>query len=313
MNKILFIRSDRLGEFLLTLPAIQMVKANYPQAKTYLLAARDNVELIRDWPQVDYFWEYKSSFESFKGALRLAEAIRREKIDCVVVFNPKKIFHAAAFLADAKIRAGYNHKWGFCLNRRLKDRRDLGLKHDVEHNIELAAALCPNVFIPSLELPVDPPQVLDFLKPDLGLLKKYVVIHAFTSNPNKKLPCEFWQALTKRLKKSGLTNIVLIGADAEIEESQALAQQLKANDLCGKLKVRELAAFLKYNCRLFVGLDSGPMHLAAALSLPTIGLFTISNPVRWKPFTKTGLAVKVQSSQDWSQAIEKIALFAQEH
>jgi heptosyltransferase III len=313
MNKILFIRSDRLGEFLLTLPAIQLLKANYPQAKTYLLAARDNVELIRDWPQVDYFWEYKSSFENFKGALRLADAIRREKIDCVVTFNPKKVFHAAAFLADVKIRAGYNHKWGFCLNRRIKDLRDLATKHEVEHNIELITPLCPNIFIPSLEIPVDLPETLDFLKPDLGLLKKYVVLHPFSSNPGKKLPPEFWQVLVKRLKKSGNTNVVLIGTDVEKEESRILAEQLKTADICGKLKIRELASFLKYNCRLFIGLDSGPMHLAAALNLPTAGLFTISNPTRWKPFTKTGLTVNIHSSLDWPTAIEKITLFTQEH
>jgi ADP-heptose:LPS heptosyltransferase len=127
IKNFLFIRSDRLGEFLLSLPAIKLVRINYPQSKIYLLARKENIKLIKDIYFIDYFLEYKEDiFESYKGAFELSNSIlKKENIDCVISLNPKKAFHFASFLAKVPLRVGYDRKWGFCLNRKIKDKKYL--------------------------------------------------------------------------------------------------------------------------------------------------------------------------------------------
>ena len=138
IERIFIIRSDRFGEFLLNLPAIELIKKNFPKSTTYLLAQKQNVELIKGVDFVDRFIEYKSGyFSGFKGSLRLAAILKKEKIDCFVALNSKKEFHFAAYLAGVPLRIGYARKWGWCLNKKIEDKKHLEDKHEVEYNFSI--------------------------------------------------------------------------------------------------------------------------------------------------------------------------------
>jgi ADP-heptose:LPS heptosyltransferase len=176
-------------------------------------------------------------------------------------------------------------------------------KHEVEYNIDLVSLVCQNIFVPEIDIAVDEPSTLAFLGSNFSLGKKYVFLHPFTSNPYKKIEEEFWVALTDKVKSRGIENIVIIGSEEEKEESIRLEKILKVKNITGKIDVRNLAALLKHNCCLFVGLDSGPMHLASMLKIPVIGLFRISNPKRWGPFNTESLVIK---GNDLDSFIEKL-------
>lgn len=196
MKKILFIRSDRFGEFLLSLPAIKLVKINYPQSKVYLLARKDNLKLIEGINFIDCFLEYKKdTFLGYKGAFRLAKILKRERIDCCIILNSKKEFHLASFLGGIPLRVGYDRKWKFCLNKKIKDNKFLADKHEVEYNIDLVSLICKKSFIPDISFPVDERNSIDFLKNNLDLSCKYLVIHPFSSNFFKRIDYEFWSEL----------------------------------------------------------------------------------------------------------------------
>lgn len=310
-KRIFIIRSDRLGEFLLSLPAIKLIKLNFPDSRVYLLAQKNNIELIKGVDFIDTYIDYEDNrFKGYRGAYRLSVLLRREKIDCCIALNPKKEFHLAALLALVKLRVGYDRKFGFCLNRKIKDEKYQGMKHEVEYNLDLMKLVCKDIYAPAVDLAVDGRETLKNIGSDLDMAKKYVVIHPFTSNPSKKIEEDFWISLAARLKNSCAKNMVIIGSKDETDESARLAEKLKIKNLTGKFSLRNLAAFLKYNCDVFIGLDSGPMHLASILGIPVVGLFTISNSKRWGAFNTQSLILENKSTEGLKQKIGDIIKFA---
>jgi ADP-heptose:LPS heptosyltransferase len=310
LKNILFIRSDRFGEFLLNLPAIKLVRLNYPKSKILVLAKKENIELIKGLDFVDCFLEYgEAEFSGYSVIFRLAKLFRKEQIDCVICLNPKKEFHLASFLARVRLRLGYNRKWPWCLNKKIEDKKFLADKHEVEYNIDLVKLICKDAFIPEIELPIDSRDSLAFLKEAIDVNKDYIVIHPFTSNPAKEIEHMFWKSLAAEIKKKCNRDILVIGGPQEKEESIDFAKQINAKNVTGRLSMRNLAALLKYNCAVFIGLDSGPMHLAALLKKPVVGLFTVSSPKRWGPFSSDSLVIRIHSTESLMRQIEDIVKF----
>jgi ADP-heptose:LPS heptosyltransferase len=303
IEKILFLRCDRLGEFLLSLPAIKLVRENYPQAKICLMAAQDNIVLAKNVDFIDFFYDYDKCYRGYRGALRLAKFFKKEKFDCVVALHPQKEFHLASFFAGVKVRVGYNRKCGFCLTHTILDKKDQALKNEMEYNIDLVKLICPSVSLLKVDLNPDLNDDISFLKDKIDLNEKYIVFHPFTSDPKKLIGDEFWRILSQAVREKLGREIVIIGSAAEKKESLRYEGLLKAKSLAGQFNLNELAVFLKRNCRFFIGLDSGPMHLAAMLDLPACGLFKVSDPKRWGPW---GGKVFVAQSRTESGFIDKI-------
>jgi heptosyltransferase-3 len=309
MNNILIIRSDRLGEFLLSLPAIKLVRYNYPKSKIYLLAQKDNIELVNNLDCVDFFLEYKPHMKGLRGVLELMNIFKKEAIDCVISLNPKKYFHLAAFLAGVPVRVGYDRKWGWCLNKKIEDNKFLEDKHEVLYNIELVSLLCKEIFVPQVTLPLKECTTLPSLKNIIDSNKKYIIIHPFTSNQAKQIEDAFWVTLVRRLKDNVTSDILIIGADAEKDRSQILAKTLAVTNATGSTSLKSLAHLLSCNCRCFIGLDSGPMHLASMLKQPTVGLFRISNPQRWGPYGSQSFVVQGNETRIFIDKIDDILSF----
>ncbi len=309
-RRILCIRSDRLGEFLLTLYAIKIIKINYPESKLYLLAKEENIELIKGTEFIDEFLFYqKEEFRGLRGAFKLAGIIKEYSIDTVVVFNPQREFHLASFLGRASLRVGYDRKWGFCLNKKITDRKHLSKKHEAEYNIDLVRLICKDTKAPSLEFPFDKRESLHFLDNKLFFREKYVVIHPFSSHQAKRIEKEFWHKLIEKINEKIKNKIVIIGTEEDKEESVDFIGGLKVINLVGRLTLRNLAVFFKYYCGVFIGLDSGPMHLASIFKRPVVGLFKVTSPYRWGPYKTISLVIEGEKVKDFLDKIEDILSF----
>jgi len=285
IKKILCIRSDRLGEFLLTLPAIRLVKQNFPQAHLVLMAREENTELIRGISYIDSFLSCAPS----QGTLKLARALRKERFDMAIIFNPKKQFNAASFLAGIHLRVGYDRKWGFLLNKKIKDLKHLCQCHEIEYNVQLASLVFQSREkpIPEADLPWNEKErVLELLRRErIADRLPYVVLHPFSSDARKEIDFLFWKSLIERITRQGST-IAIVGLEKEFRQSllHSLLDEQCLN-LCGKLTLRDLGNFLKFFCRFYVGVDSGPFHMASLLGVPFAALFSKKeNIARWGAF-----------------------------
>lgn len=267
MSRILVIRGGAIGDFILTLPAIKLLRDAFPDSHLEILGYRHIISLAemsgyadttrsieaaalasffsRDGDLAPVLVEYLSSFQQVVSYLFdpdeiFARNLRRAGIGSLIVGSPKigQREHAARQLA--------------------RPLEQLGL-----YLADPAAVLQPD----------EPREV------SLSL----VAIHPGSGSKTKNWPIERWLAVALELLESN-ENLLLVGGEAD-EECLAQMRAALPNDrveLAKDLPLPELAIRLR-NCRLFLGHDSGISHLAAAVGTPCLLLFGPTDPAIWAP------------------------------
>jgi len=294
IRRTLFIRTDRLGETLLNLPAIAALKAALPGASLTVLVHPELRPLLGGVPVIDDVMGYEQIAEPrwWVRAIRLGRALRPFHFDLAIVSNPKKELHAAVWLAGIQWRVGYDRKWGWLLTQRLPDRKALGERHEVEYNLDLVQALGLPATIPPWQYPqlVSEQSHVRELLEQQGIKPSdpFIAVHPWTSHPYKRWPAERFQALIRQSVDRLGIRVVVVGGPEERPHGQAVVPtDLPVVNLTGSLTLRQLAALLQRS-RLLVSNDSGPVHLAAAVGTSTITLFgtpdAATGPRRWGPW-----------------------------
>ncbi|MFH0918389.1 MAG: glycosyltransferase family 9 protein [Candidatus Omnitrophota bacterium] len=280
IKKILVIRNDRFGEFLLNIPAIRALKERYPQAQLTLAVNSTVGELAKAVECADQVvvWD------------QIRKGLRKYRFDLCVVLNPTKEAHQSIFLAGIPVRVGYARKWGFLLTHKLKDNKHQGNRHEVDCNLELVGLLGAKTQNKSLAIKVSDNLYKYFIN------QKIIIIHPFTSDAVKQWPIERFGELAQRIRSELDLKVIMVGLSQEA---------IKVNDsiinMINKTSLPELAALLKRG-NLFVSGDSGPMHLAAAVGTPVLALFRNDLPgktaQRWGPWGSGNIVIEKSSLID---------------
>jgi ADP-heptose:LPS heptosyltransferase len=287
LGRILLIRNDRMGDLLLTLPAVSDLRKTHPGAEITLLVHKGLEPLLEGHPDADRL--VTADPEAGRGALamlRWALRLKRGRYDAVVIFNPSKLFHAASFLAGIPVRVGYRRKWGRLLTHTLADTKASRGLHEARYNLELAALLGgPPSNSPRCELPERPRaarQARELLAAcGVSSSDRPIALHPWTTNAAKCLPCAlFWDA-AGALQDAGqpLLAIGLPGQPLEAPIPKGVI------DLTGKTPLSLLPEVLR-NCSVLVSNDSGPVHVAASVGTPAIVVAPASHArqlQRWRP------------------------------
>ena len=298
------IRTDRFGEFILTLPAIYALKESFPGSRLALIAHPYSAQLVCGNGIIDEVIEYEDSrCAGIIPTLGLIHKIKKSKFDLAVVFNPKKKFHLITFLAGIPIRAGYDRKWGFLLNKKIKDLKSSGAKHEVEYNFDLlrAIGINPGKTTPRIYVEKKAEERMLRLLAEQGIDHKsgFIVLHPWTSDPVKQWPVENFSQLADRLLKEFPGRVAVIGGRDEAGRSESFCAAIVGLvNLTGKFTLSESAAFLK-RCRCLIFNDSGPVHLAAAVGLPVAAIFRSDIPgksaKRWGPWGENHIVIEKDS------------------
>ena len=274
IEKILVVRNDRFGEFLLNIPAIRALKETFPDAKIILAVSPEVKELASTVEYTDQVVVWDDDFRKSLG---------RYRFDACIVLNPIKEAHLASFLARIPVRVGYGRKWGFLLTRKIPDKKNLGLKHEVESNLELVSLIGAKTVDKSISLGKLPERV----NPEYT---GAVAVHPFTSDLVKQWPLERFMELAVRIAQELKSKVVLVG---RVEDRGTVP--LGVIDLINRTSLVELAQTLK-QCRLLVTCDSGPMHLASAVGIPVVALFRNDLPgktaLRWGPRSSHSIVIE---------------------
>ena len=303
INKILAVRNDRFGEFLLNIPAFRALKLKFPRAKLTLAVNPYVEELARCIDFVDEVICWENKAHTVKEILSYSSRLKKEKFDLCIIFNPSKEFNIISFLAGIRQRIGYNRKWGFLLTRKIADEKHLGLRHEIDYNLGLSRLAGVDSSNRELSLRVD-----DNL--DQGILRgidpdKAVVIHPWTSDSLKQWPLDNFSTLAQRIIKELKLELIIIGGRGEAGQSREIFRGLNSGfvDLTGKTSLPQLAAILK-RARLLISGDSGPVHLASCVGTPVLAIFRNDipgkGPVRWGPKNANSLIVEKSSLMDIS-------------
>lgn len=300
VRRILFVRTDRIGDALMNLPAVRSLRLAHPKAWITLLAGEAASELFRGHPDLDEVMTFdEKKARSVSGRWALARRLRAARFDLAVVSNPSKYFHFAVWAAGIPVRAGHARKWPFFLNRRVKPESLEGL-HEVDRNLKLAECASGSPWDGRIELPADEgsaKRVRERLAPLLERYERVVVVHPGTTHLKKRWLPERFGALCEKILRDPNTGVLLIGGKEEREVSRQIRRLAPdAADWTGQTSLRELAALFGHpRVAALVSSDSGPVHIAWIAGTPAVALYAAdlpgSDPARWGPRDGASVAI----------------------
>lgn len=299
---ILVVRTDRIGDVVLTTPAVRAIRQNFPDAQLTMLVAPLTRDLVDGNPDLDAVMvdDRGGIHRSAAGFCKLALELRARKFDWVFVFHTKRRTNLLCFLAGIPRRTGYkNEKYGFLLTDQIADDRESGHKHESQYCLDVLKAVGLAVGEARPFIPVKD-QHLQWVKDQFANRsvnpKDVVVVNPCASDPAKQWPVERFRKLITMLRAQYPLRVAVIGAknNPACEKLIELSQG-DLIDLTGQTTVGQLAAVLSLS-RMLISNDSGPVHVAAALDTPVVSIFTRNEPginfERWRPLgEKTRIVV----------------------
>ncbi|MEW5895709.1 MAG: glycosyltransferase family 9 protein [Candidatus Omnitrophota bacterium] len=317
MKKILLIRTDRIGDVILTLPAVHTLREQMPGAKISMLISPLTLDLVSGHPDIDEVLidDKDGRHKGVRGFLKLVEEIRSKEFAVVINFHTKKRTNLLCFLSGIPHRIGYrNEKFGFLLTEKIPDVRPQGKKHESEYCFDLLKPLGISTGTLTMSLPYQESAeqwAAGFFQ-QLGVKTKglkYVALHLGASCPTKRWPVMNFAALVRNIYDRHPVQFILIGTMDQkplVVELKRIVPHVPFEDLSGKLSLSKTVSVIK-RCDLLISNDSGPVHIAAAAGTPVVSIFTRNqpgiNPGRWRPLGPC--SVFVAPPQDMSISFAK--------
>jgi len=321
-RRVLLLRLERIGDFLMTLGAIAAARRRAPSAEIDLVVGSWNEALARLAPGVDRCetldapWLARGQAGATLGALvGRARGWRRHGYDLAINFEPDIRSNALMALSGAPRRVGFRSGGGGPL---LTDACDYDpTSHSAANARRLVDLALPRVEasptlesterdVPRLELPDEARRRAEAL---LSSARRPLVgVHASGGRPVKQWEPGRFGEVAARLARLHAATIVLTGTEGDRALVDAVKAGLPAEvsvmDLTGRLDVVDLAAVLE-RLDLFVTGDTGPMHLAAAVGTPIVAIFGPSDHARWGPLTPSA---RILTTELWCRPCNRIRL-----
>jgi len=287
-EKILALQFKYFGDAVLLTPALRALRESYPEADIHLLVPAEIAPLFQHLPWLTRVWAMprRRGRASLRETWPLIRALRRERFDRSVDFAGNDRGAILSFLAGAGRRLGWAERGGF-IGRRFLYTDPVAPEAGPMHESVRLARLLAGWRVPpprSLEAEVhaDPALADDAAK--IVPQARFAICHVASSQPKKEWPLAHWAAL---LRLSSAAGHRLVFTTAKGEREQALMTELRRLAPQAEILplIAELPLFLAVLRRaaLFISGDTGPLHFAAGLGVPTISLFGPSLAVQWAP------------------------------
>lgn len=264
-----------LGDAIFATPALRALRYSYPEARIFVLASPPAGAVLK----ANSLGLQISVVPDVLELYRYLQQIRREKYDLAVGLS----------------------QWGsfftrFCGVRNCADFSRLPSRKERQSVVDLCLDVitslglsCPSPRTECWWTEQDRERAERFLaqwqKQDEDVSAPMVAVHCGGRYfVRKRWPLEFFVKLIRDLTENYGVRVVLIGGKDDRENCSLIQKAVPAvRDTAGRLTVGETAAFLS-RCRVFIGNDSGPLHLAAAVPIETIGLYGPTDPQQFYPY-----------------------------
>lgn len=293
-KKILIVRTDRIGDVVLTLPLAKYLKQKYPECRITFLV-RDYTKAI---PQSNkYIDETIILPVNHKKLLwrELYSLIKVREFDTAILVFPRFNITLALFLAGIKKRIGSGYRWySFLLTDKIYEHRKRGDKHELEYNLNLLKPLgIENIDKESVSFDIQITGKSEqsvkkiFDEYHIPTDKKLIIIHPGSGGSSIDLPISKFIQLTKRLAHELDCSIAITGSKSEQETCKKFMNGENTYNLAGRLSLEELMALINKS-ELLIANSTGPIHIAAALNKNVVGFYPKVKECsveRWGPYT----------------------------
>jgi lipopolysaccharide heptosyltransferase II len=301
--KILLIRLRLIGDVVFTTPAIRALRRRFPDARLSYLVEPEAAPVVRGNPHLDdvIVAPRPAGLKRLGFDLALARRLRAARFDLVIDFHGGPRSSWLAWASGAPKRVGYvvrGRSWMY--TDRVARPRELRARHSVENQWDLVAALGldpPDRARDPVEMPEDPEAARSIARQlgaaGVGDLSEAIVLHVSAGNPFRRWPADAFVELIVELARAdpGRRIVVTSGpsdaaAATAIQEAARLRLGTQGSQVvsgCGEFTLPELRALIAH-AALFIGGDSGPLHVAATTRVPVVGLYGPTLPARSAPW-----------------------------
>lgn len=302
IHRILLRATNWVGDAVMSLPALEAVREHFPEAHLTVLARPWVAPLYESHPAVNEVLPYRRGAGYWKDAsefLRVIRVVRSLHFDMAVLFQ--NAFEAAliARLAGIQIRVGYNTDGrGFLLSHSVVRGKEVLKLHQVEYYLTFLRALGWEAPTRDPVLKAHPEAVARIrtllLSKGIGDHERLVGLSPGAAyGPAKRWPVERFAAIGSRAIREWGAKVVVVGTEKEkaLGETLVSATGPGAVNFCGMTGLGDALALIR-RCRMFVSNDSGLMHVAAALEVPTVAIFGSTDSIATGPRGKHARIVK---------------------
>lgn len=295
VNRVLVKEVNWLGDLVISLPALRSIRAAFPTSTLSVLVKKELAGFFDGFDWIDEVIPYSvgTGFRGFRDRLKLIRILREHKFSLAFLFPNS--FESALWvtLAGIKLRAGYaTDGRSMMLTHCVSPAEDALAGHQSDYWLGMARDTIGVPPVPEMRLhPLEVSKqhyekMTAWLEanramPDAPLI---AIAPIAAYGPAKEWPLVRYAALVDLLAERFGAESVLVGAPSEKLQCDQIAATSRYGAVvaAGETGIGELIALLSV-CNGFAGNDSGAMHLAAALTVPTIGIFGSTNPARTGP------------------------------
>ena len=299
INKILIIRNDKLGDFILSIPTFTLIKQYLPHSQLHAFVPEYTSEIALNCEAIDEVVIDPGTSAKLSAQLKILNIIRAEKYDAIITLYSTTRVGIFSLLSGIKYRLApatkiaqlfYNHK--------LTQRRSKSLKPEYEYNLDLGIKYLSDIDIPVKTIPKAP--FLQFNNGDVYNIKtefckqnnldinsKFIFIHPGTGGSATNLTLNQYANLAKNLDINNNYTFVITAGPDEKETAEKLSTLMNNLPHIIYHSTEGLINFAKniYLCELFISGSTGPLHIAGALNRPTAAFYQrrrSATPLRWQ-------------------------------
>lgn len=301
IERILVIKLRQIGDVLLTVPALRAVREHYPGAHIAVMVNAGTEamllgnRLIDEVIVLDRATEARSFFGRIRKALSFALDLRKKRFDLAIDLTSGDRAAILSFFSRARYRVGADPMGKGFLGKRLLYTHRQPIRnpqaHTVEQNLEIVRQIGLDTSDRSLSMaiPEEAAAAVQTLFARHRVPDSALKVHL---HPTSRWLFKCWRdeavaSLIDRLVEQYRAQVLLTCGPGRAEKEKARKifdlSRLKPVDLIGKTTLKELAAVSK-RADLFIGVDSAPMHIAAAVGTPVVALFGPSGEHHWRPW-----------------------------
>jgi len=288
-QKILLIRTDRIGDVILTLPMVDVLHTNFPEAKIDFLVNKRTAELVSNYSNINKVHAIEK--ESIGEIKRIC---RENEYDLAIIVHPMFKLALGIYLGGIKYRLGTRNRWySFLFNIRHSQHRKHSLKHEMQYNLDLLDELnCYkiNEIRPILKVEDRYISKVRKLLDSKGIKGEFIVIHIPSLGSAMVWSDENFVKLIDLITEKNGINIILTGTKDDMPHLDNILNRVSNNKnifTFTELSLNDLAALIKLSM-LFIGNSTGPIHIGAAVGTFVVGFYSpvkVQSPVRWGPIT----------------------------
>ncbi len=295
-KKILLVKLRFHGDMLLTTPLISSIKSHYPDADLDVLLYTDTKPILSENPDINELYgitrKPKKLSRKLSEFYRLLKELKANKYDLVInLADQWPIAFLIKMLNTRSIAFDFLHRqsplWKHCFTDLVAP---IG-EHTIEQNISILSPLQISVEQPKTSLHYSREHWISVKNRSAGVdveNSKYVVIQPTARQIFKCWDDDKFAIVIDHLKEKGYEVILTSGPSKEDQEMVESIAKYCINKpitaLAGNTSLLELAALIDH-ADLFVGVDSAPMHMAAALDTPLVCLFGATDYQQWRPWS----------------------------